>query len=247
MKSHFLFVLFFLFIANSSMAQNPELSALDIVKKAIAAAGSDWRRPQSLYLKGNADFYPNGMLSEKIHFDYYEMARVFPSKNEAAHKANGQVAFVAKEGNNTYFKLSFDGQKQNLDLSERAKPYIKNFELSNNFGFSIIRFADGEGFKLSRLADDQIDGHSCYMIHVVDPKNNQTTFGIDKESFQIRQVAFDTEIGYHHRIYSDFGWNKDKTFSNPGRIRIFYGGRKWVDIHWTEFTVNQPISEEKFK
>jgi hypothetical protein len=236
---------FFILVHKMGIAQ--VISALDIVKKAIAAAGSDWRRPESLYLKGHADFYPKGEASQVIHFGHYEMARIFPSYNDAAHKANGQVAFIALEGDSTYFRLAFDGQKQRFQLAEKAKPYYKNFEFSNNFGFSIIRFADSPDFQLTRLADDQVEGFACYMIYVRDPKGNETTFGIDQQTFQIRQVAFDTAIGYHHRIYSDFAWNPSHTFVNPQRVRIYYEGRKWVDIRWTTFRVNEPIAAELFR
>ena len=226
-----------------------KLTALEVLKKATEVAGGEtWHNPKTLLLKGDADFTPYGLADEKnaIHFDKYVMHRVFPPYNDEAHKMNGRVRFDAAYKDSTFFLLNFDGKKQTLNLSERAKPYAKQFNLSNNFGFSIIRFADKPEFQTLLLGDDFVDGFPCYIIKIIDPKKNQTVFGIDKKDFYIRQVAFGTEIGFHHRIYSDFKKAKNVSFLQPTRLRIYFEGLKWVDIHWREFYVNQEINDKVF-
>jgi hypothetical protein len=243
----YLLVLAVLIFTNKSFSQ--KLTALEVLKKATEVAGGEtWHNPKTLLLKGDADFTPYGLADEKsaIHFDKYLMYRIFPPYNDEAHKANGKVRFDAAYKDSTFFLLNFDGKKQTLNLSERAKPYAKQFNLSNNFGFSIIRFADKPEFQTTLLADDYVDGNPCYMIKIIDPKKNMTVFGIDKKDFYIRQVAFSTEVGFHHRIYSDFKKAKNVSFLQPTRLRIYFEGLKWVDIHWREFYVNQPIDDKVF-
>ena len=67
---------------------------MEILQKAIeAAGGSVWQNPTTLQLSGQAHFTPFGSLAKALHFDTYRMYRVFPQHNEAAHTANGKVAF----------------------------------------------------------------------------------------------------------------------------------------------------------
>lgn len=225
----------------------PDLSASEILKRAVAAAGGDtWQRPQTLVLQGVADFYPEGCRDKKMHFDKYAMYRVFPPENDEAHKANGRVRFDAAEGDSIFFKLTFDGKTSSTYLSPKAKPYEKHFAWTNNFGFGIIRFADSPGFRLDLLADDQVEGYPCHFIQITDPKQNKTLFAIDTRNFYIRMVGFNTEVGYHHRIYSDFKKAPDVSFLQPTRVRLYFEGVKWMDIRWQQFAVNQPIAPQVF-
>lgn len=230
--------------------QAQQMTAQEILRKATEVAGGDtWQSPKTLVLKGDADITPMGLADakNKIHLDKYALYRVFPPYNDDAHKANGKVRFDANYGDSTYFKLIFDGKKNNMFLAERAKPYAKQFNLSNNFGFSIIRFADKPDFETLLLADDQVEGFPCYIIKIIDPKKNITVFAIDQKKFYIRMVAFNTEVGFHHRIYSDFTKVKNVNFLQPQRLRIYFEGLKWVDIHWKEFYVNEVINDKVFE
>ena len=164
MKKNLVFSLIFI-LTKPIFSQ--KLTALEVLKKATEVAGGDtWQNPKTLLLKGDADFTPYGLADDKnaIHFDKYVMHRIFPPFNDEAHKANGKVRFDAMYKDSTFFLLNFDGKKQTLNLSERAKPYAKQFNLSNNFGFSIIRFADKPEFQTTLLGDDSVDGFPCYMI-----------------------------------------------------------------------------------
>lgn len=237
-----------LLIALQSMAQTA-LSPFQILQKAVATAGGDtWQNPKSLMLTGNATFTPFGRTdSTSKHFDRYALYRIYPPENNEAHKANGKVRFDAYEGEKPFFFLKFDGKKSNSFLSDDAKPYEKHFSWSNNFGFSIIRFADRSGFRLERLADDLVDGNDCYILQITDPKNSKTVYGIDKKKFYIRYLAFSTDVGFHHRIYSGFSKKKGVDFLQPSRLRIYFEGLKWMDINWVDYTVNQPIEDAVFQ
>lgn len=230
-----------------TVADLPVLSAAEILKRAVAAAGGDtWQRPQTLVLQGTADFFPNGRQDMKMHFDKYAMYRVYPTENDEAHKANGRVRFDAAEGDSVFFKLTFDGKISSTYLSPKAKPYEKHFAWSNNFGFGIIRFADAPGFRLDLLASDQIEGFPCYFVQITDPKQSTTLFAIDAKSFYIRMVGFDTEVGYHYRVYSDFKKAPNVPFLQPTRVRLYFEGAKWMDINWKQFSINQPIDPHVF-
>jgi hypothetical protein len=74
-----------------------------------------------------------------------------------------------------------------------------------------------------------------------------TTFAIDKKNFYIRSVAFTTDVGYHHRIYSHFKRASNVSFVQPTRVRLYFDGVKWMDIDWQTFKVNEPIDEAVFE
>lgn len=229
-------------------AQPQALTALSIVEKAIAAAGGEtWARPKTLQLCGHATFYTRGEHGQQIHVPTYKMWRVFPIENKAAHQANGRVRFDAFIGDKLFFQIAFDGQKSYAEFGPEAESEREAAKWENSFGFGILRFARDPAFTLTRLADDQIEGHPCYFVRVVDPSKNVTDFGIDQKDFAIRSVSFKTPRGFHQRIYSDFKWHQKPRFRQPTRLRLYYDGVKWTDITWQEFVVNQPIDEAVFQ
>jgi hypothetical protein len=239
------FTLFLLKIADAQPDRT--LTGIQILKQTVEASGGDmWQNPETLQLIGVATFTPFGRTDSAHYFDNYAMWRVYPKENNAAHQANGKVRFDAFEGKKAYFELKFDGKKSAMNLSDAAKPYAKHFSWSNNFGFSIIRYADRDSFKVERLTDDKVDGKDCFMVQITDPKKMVTLFGIDKKTFYIRYLGFTTELGYHHRIYSDFVKVKGKSFIQPERLRIYFEGVKWVDIHWQKYKVNETIEDVVF-
>ena len=225
------------------------MTAKEILHQVIEASGGEtWHSPKTLMLKGEAFFTPYGSTdpADFLHFDKYQLYRDFPETNDSARAANGKIRFDAKYDANDFFSLRFDGQRTNMNLSERAKPYAKHFEWSNNFGFSIIRHAVSQGFTLVRLTDDDIDGHRCFVIKLIDLKGGETFYGIDQQTFYIRYLHFDTAVGFHHRVYSDFTRVAGQDFVQPQRLRIYFEGLRWMDIRWREFEVNRPIQDEIF-
>ena len=226
-------------------------NAKEILQLAVAASGGSlWQQPETLELHGTALFTPYGKTDARSQkqLDTYSMYRIFPGDNKAAHQANGKIRFDAATDNQVFMQLIFDGTKTRNTLSDDARPFREHFSWSNNFGFGIIRFADRDSFLVERLTDETNDGFPCYTVQITDPKKMITVFQIDKKSYLIRGVSFTTTVGYHHRIYSDFQKIKvgNQFFMQPRRVRLFFDGVRWMDIHWEKNSVNQPIAEEVF-
>ena len=220
-------------MAGSASATDAAPDAGQIVRLAHAAAGGDsWKRPRTLHLTGNA-------------IQHYEMWRVFPAWSQAAHGANGKFRLDARNGDATLFQISYDGQDTWNDKG-KVEQAAASREWSENFGFGIIRFALDEGFKVTRMADDQVEGRPAWTVRVTDPGGAQTMFWIDQADHTVRKVGFDTPRGWHERIYSDFYMVKDPAFQQPGRVRLYYGGALVSDIRWTAATVDQPIDDRVF-
>ncbi len=225
---------------NSTKPQTPN----EIIKKTIEASGGDvWKNPKTLQLEGRAIVYFSGQPKK---LTLYKMWRVFPEENNAAHSANGKIRFDAFEGDDLFFQIAFDGQKTYQKLSEQAKPYSEFLRWSNNFGFSIFRYTKDDGFEIELLPEDSVDAHECYFLKITDPSKNETIFGIDKNSFLIRYVAFRTPIGFHQRIYDDFSRDPKTGFIQPRRLRIFNEGIKIADVFWEKFKINEPIADQIF-
>ena len=227
------------------------MKALEILEKALEASGGEvWQNPQTLHLVGTADFSPRGLVDDThfLHFDYYALFRVFPPENVEAHRANGKVRVDATHGEEVFFQLKFDGKSSDMVMSDVAKRYGKYFEWSNNFGFSIIRHAGKADFETTRLADDQVEGYPCHFVQVTDPKQNMTVFGIDSHTYNIRLVQFVTELGFHHRIYSNFyAANNEPRFVQAHQMRVYFDGIKWIDINWKDCFVNLQLPDALFE
>lgn len=230
-------------------AQASEPTARAIIKLAIAASGGDtWQQPQTLELKGDATFTPFGKTdaASKVEFNEYLMYRVFPSENAAAQQTSGKMRFDAWAGKVNFMQLVFDGKSTRNSLSEAARPYEKHFLWSNNFASGVLRFAGKEAFSLVRLADDQVEGHECFVVQITDPKKTVTTFFVDRKSNYIRSESFMTDVGYHQRIYSEFSKAPNANFIQPQRVRLYFDGIKWMDIRWRQFKANEPIADSVF-
>lgn len=234
--------------AQSIAPTSAALTGKQILQMAVKAAGGDtWQQPKTLLLKGDAVWTPHGKVDQSmLRFDDYAMYRVFPTESDNARQANGKVRFDAKAGSEPFMQLIFDSKVTHNFLSDAAKPYQKHFSWSNNFGFGILRFADREGFSVERLVDDQVEGAAAFVVQITDPKKMVTTFMIDRETKYIRSVAFNTDVGYHHRIYSDFKRAPNVDFVQPTRVRLYFDGIKWMDINWRQFAVNEPILDKVF-
>ena len=247
MKTYFLMLVFLCTQLQNSFSQ----TALEILQKTVIASGGDvWQQPATLSLQGTATFTPFGK-TDTAHlrfFNTYSMYRIYPTENTAAHQANGKIRFDAMAGDRMFMQLIYDGKQTTNQMSEEAKKYQVYFSWSNNFGFGIIRYADRDSFRVERLADDRVDGFDCYTVQITDPKKMVTNFQIDQKSFLIRGVSFITSVGFHNRVYSKF--KKIKTangfFMQPGSVKLFFDGIRWMDIQWIQHKVNEPISANIF-
>lgn len=222
------------------------LDAEQIVSQAIEAAGGDeWRYAKSIRLTGHAMLHRGGNVVG-FEADEYEMLRVYPTALGDADTATGKFRLDARNNGRTIFQTSFDGEYL-YDRRGRVADDEAATRAASAFGFSAIRFALSEGFKTTRLVDDQIEGYPSYFVKVTDPSGGDTLFAFDQKDFSIRLVAWDTPQGWHERIYSDFYWVDDPGFKQPGRVRLYYDGVKSVDIRWTRAEVNVPIAAERFR
>lgn len=220
--------------------------ARSIVSRAYEVAGGDaWKRPVTLHLRGRALLYQDGVLDTRTVAERWEMWRVFPMANAKAHEPSGKVRVEGESNGTLLFQVSFDGTNT-YDKNGVVPGAEASEEWAAAFGFGIIRFALDDGFSLTRLADDQVEGHPAYNIAVHDPTGGDTLFWIDSASYEIRKVGFDTPRGWHERIYSGFEYHKDPRFLQATRVRLYYDGALTNDITWEDYEINDPIADETF-
>jgi len=231
--------------AGAAGAEN--LTVRQIIERATAAAGGDaWRLAETIHLLGNATLYRDGNAATATHADRYEMFRIYPRSLDSAHAFTGKFRIDAYRDGRLLFQASFDGERAYDQSGPQPAKAAQRFA-AESFGFSAIRFALADDFRLTRMADDQVEGNPCYFVRVEDPSGQRTLFGIDQRDFSVRSVAWDTPRGWHERIYSGFYWIEDPGFRQPGRVRLYYAGAKTVDINWTSAAINEPLPDSIFR
>ena len=215
--------------------QAVEPDARGIIARAFeAAGGEDWARARSLWLSGRAVFYGEA-AAPRVVADDYVMWREFEESRTNAHGEAGKVLIEAKTGGRTLFMVGSNGEVSYNDKGIIPKAEADRF-WANNFGFGVIRSALGPGFVLTRLPDDNVDGHPTFTVRVTDPAGTATLFGIDKASHVIRMVGFATPTGWHVRHYDDFvqapGWTQAR------KVTLYYNGVIANQVFWTDWKVN---------
>jgi len=219
-------------------------TARDIMADATAAAGGDvWRLAKTIRLSGSAVLYRDG---EATDADRYEMYRVYPRHLDGAHRTTGKFRLDAFQGGRLLFRISYDGEQLYDQSGPMPEPAASELAASS-FGFSAARFALGDGFELTRMPDDQVEGRPCYFVQVTDPSGGQTLFAVDRDDSSIRLVGWDTPRGWHHRIYSDFYRLEKSGFRQPGRVRLYYDSIKAADIRWKTARLDVPLEDALFK
>ncbi len=222
------------------------LDARSLVSRAHEVAGAAaWRRPLTLHLRGRAVAYENGVLATGTVAERREMWRVFPMWNATAHAPSGKVRVEGQSNGKLLFQVSFDGT-HTYDRNGLVAGAKASAEWAEAFGFGIIRFARDDGFSLTRLADDQVEGHPAFNVAVKDPSGTTTLFWIDCQSYAIRKVGFDTPRGWHERIYSGFEYHQNPRFQQATRVRPYCQGALTNDITWEHYAVNAPIADAVF-
>ncbi len=210
-----------------------ELTAVEIVERAYEHAGGDeWVNPRSLLMEGYGLFWRG--TEDYVRYEPYRMWRVYPEVKDDAHAADGMVRIEALKDGAIVFQIAFDGEKtynQDGPLEDQAD----SDRWASNFGFGVIRHALDDGYSVTRLPDDYVDGKSAYTVRITDSAGSYTLFRIRQRDFAIVSVGFDTPRGWHERIYSEFFRNEDDGWLQPGRVRLFYDGVKANEIYWTRF------------
>ncbi len=216
------------------------LSAVEVMTKAHAAAGGQsWARPKTLSMKGYGVFYREG---EAVTHETHNMWRVYDAGKTDAHKVDGKVRLESIKDGRRVIDLAYDGGVTYTPDGAQP-PSESDKRWSSNFGFGVIRHALDEGYSLSRLPDDLIDGQPAYIITVTDPAGGTTQFGIGHNNYKVLKVGFVTPRGWHERIYSNFYTNPGVDWVQPGRVRLYYNGVKANEVIWTSFTINADLPD----
>jgi hypothetical protein len=237
-----------LFLPTHVLAKKPvKLDARTILERARETAGGDrWANAQSLILKGRAVFWGKSGAEPTSRPDSYIMYRVFDPDRISAHGAEGKVRITMQDKGRTIIDVGYDGSTTWNEKGIVPKDQADAFWASN-FGFGIIRHALKPGFKSERLADANVDGFACFMIRLIDPAGTESLFGIDRKSYAIRMVGFDTPKGWHVRTYGQFFRPKNaRWWLQPGIVTLYYNGVKQNEIHWAEIEINPDISASMF-
>ena len=164
-----------------------------------------------------------------------------------AHAANGWVRIDARLADGSlWFQAAYDGETS-CNQEGPVPGAQASREWSENFGFGIIRFALDPGFSLDRLPDDTAGDRPMHVVRVNDPEGGKTLFGIDAGTFAILWLGFETPRGWHERRYSEFYRNPGESFTQPGRVRLYYDGVKQNEILWTRYALNEDLSRDLFQ
>ncbi len=227
---------------SNGAAASDELSARDIMERATEAAGGDaWRYATSNLMTGDATLYRG---NNGVKADRYEMRRVYPRELPEVHTSTGLFRLDAYQQDRLLFTMSYDGNRmhdQNGPMSAEQAQQLA----ASSFGFSAVRFALDDAFALSRLPDDQVEGHASYFVRIDDPSGGNTLVGVDKDNYLLRYVGWQTPRGWHHRLYSNH-YELESGFVQPGRVRLYYDGVKTTDINWTSATLNVDFPDGLF-
>ena len=246
LASYFL-ALLGMFIVPTAASHDVPLNGDQILALAREAAGGDgWAHASSLELSGTAIFYGNAGSIPRSRSDNYRMWRVFDRNRKSAHGPDGKVRIIAKSGSKVLFEVGFDGKITWTDKGIVPKAEADKY-WSNSFGFGIVRQAGKPGFVATRLPDDNVDGHSVYMVELTDSEGGKTLFGVDQQTHAIRKVGFRTPRGWHERTYDDFVELKNPRWLQAQHVTLYYDGRKSNEVFWHEIKVNKPIGESVFR
>ena len=239
------FILMFAAAEAPPVEQPDEMSATEVIERAYEHAGGDeWVNPTSLLMEGYGLFWRDS--EEFVRYEPYRMWRVYQEMKEDAHAADGRVRIEALRDGEIVFQIAFDGEvtySQDGPLPDQAD----SERWKSNFGFGVIRHALDDGYAVSRLPDDYIDGAPAYLVQITDPAGGTTMFAIRQADFAIVSVGFDTPRGWHQRIYSEFFRNGDSGWLQPGRVRLYYNGVKANEIYWTSFAIGESYPVELFQ
>jgi len=222
---------------------NHNITAEELLQKAHAKAGGDfWKNPKSLTLKGHANFFQG---DDTLHNEIHNMWRVYATKKEDAHVANGKVKIESIRNGEPKILLSYDGYNT-YDLDGKKEKSAADNMWSSAFGYGAIRHVFDEGYSVSTSGEDMVKNQNTVTVKVVDPNKGETFFDITLGDFKIVKVAFDTPRGWHHRLYSNFFEKEEYTWLQSGLVELFYNDIKTNEVIWEDFEVNESLPDSLF-
>lgn len=204
-----------------------------------AAGGESWSRPKTLSMDGYGVFYRGGVATRH---ERHTMYRVYDAGKSDAHRADGKVRITSVRDGVPVIDLAFDGETTSTAKGPQPKSEADK-RWASNFGFGVIRHALDDGYALSRLPDDLVDGKPAYLIQIEDPVGGETQFAIAHADHAILKVGFDTDRGWHERFYSDFYSNSGVSWVQPRRVRLYYDGVKANEVIWERHLVDAPLAD----
>ncbi|MBC6403796.1 MAG: hypothetical protein GDA39_00140 [Hyphomonadaceae bacterium] len=224
----------------------PPSTPRQVVEQALAAhGGALFLDPRTLQLEGSAVFFDAATGEVRSRADDYRMWREFERGRTVAHGADGKVRIIARQGEQLLFEVGYDGKTTWTQNGIMPKVQADAY-WANNFGFGIIRSALDAGFLLSFVPPRMIDCHAVSLVRISDPGGQETIFGFDVESGFIRYMAFDSERGFHERIYDDFVRLPDSGWVQARSVSLLYDGVISNTVSWETIKIGQPIEPTIF-
>ncbi|APE28124.1 hypothetical protein [Aurantiacibacter gangjinensis] len=222
------------------LTAEPAPTPQDVIAAAIEAHGGEFfRDPGTLALSGQAHFF-NSDSTVRVWSPDYRMWREFTRGRTVSHGADGKVRILAHdEAGGTIFEVGYDGEttwtQDGIMPRDLADAYW-----ASNFGFGIIRSALDAGFTLSFAPGRYLQDGETVIVRIVDPRGQETLFGIDVDTAFITYMAFRSPRGWHERFYSDFR-QLDNGWVQAQRVVLVYDGIVANQVFWEEVSVGETI------
>jgi hypothetical protein len=245
MKSlHLVFALAAVLSLSAAAPPATEPTAAEIINRALEDAGGQlYRNPGSYHFTGIYLDY-RGRTEPDVH-QPYELWRVQPREHPRGRVADGKIRVSAFLNGKPSLQLAFDGVKT-YDINGPTGEGGEAAFWRTTMGFGMIRFAFVPGYKLTRLADDKVDGKPVRMVRITDMGGESAVFSVRKADYRVVRVSFPTPRGLHERIFSEFFVKPDSTWVQPGRVRSFINGEKEAEFVWKDYEIGVPLKDELF-
>lgn len=229
-------------VNNNKSFETPNLTATEAIEKAHAHAGGNfWKNPNSLILKGHANFYQGG---DTLHHEVYNMWRLYPSTTEPASATLGKIRIESYINGDTK-TLVYDGN-YSYDLDKKLEKSEADNIWSSLTGYDLIRHALDDTYTNSIIGESMVKHQNAVTIKIVDSNNREVFFDITLGDFKIVKMAFETPQGWRHILYSRFFTKEEFEWVQPGLVELFYDGVKTSEIIWEDIEVNEVLSDSLF-
>jgi hypothetical protein len=222
----------------------PEVTPLAIIERAYKAAGGEtYKKPGTYHLSGVMLDYRNGPVP--VEYKPYDLYRVQPTEHPRGRQIDGKIRISAYKDGKPTLQMAFDGTATYSMTGPTGEGADAPF-WRTTMGFGMIRYALSPGYKLTRLADDMVDGKPTYTIRVTDAVDESAVFSIRIADARIVKVAFPTPRGLHERVFSEFYTKPGVSWVQPRRLRSFINGVKETEFLYNDFSIGKPLPDNLF-